>query len=815
MSKPTTTAVNARAVLWRARVISALRTTLACTIVGCTSLYGPAPLRRYLKFPAFSYVTTILIVSDATLGDALRGCWHVFCASLQAMILSIAGLQLIGPANLTVPAAAGAVAVGALVVAMPESSHLMSKRIAFGQLVIVYVKTVIDGADAGVMAHPIHVASSTALGALASVLAMLFPYPHLACLQIRNVYKLYVAHASERLNHNLQALSALDNASALDWFTEAKSLSTVGSKLLDCIRCKLDGMRWERPQVTISDPNYYAHPEEHLQDMELTLRGMEIALSYCSAFPVEAVDQELRGVLLDYKGRITQKLDQQAKCFALSDTATVPDSKKEISNSFSGSPKSLCKACKDLPTSFFIYCAELLLKDSHITNNEQPMAEKTDAVQYNSWKIREFAMNLLPKSQNLAFAIKCSLSLGIAVLLGLIYNKENGYWSGLTIAISFITERQATFTAANARGQGTAMGSVYGILCCFLFERSVDLRLLPILPWVVFSCFLMHGRMYGQAGGISAVLGALLILGRKHYGTPTQFAIARITEATIGLICYMIVEILMNPSRAATLAKSELSQCLRSLQDCIDAITISPEGENQMPRSPSQTFRERRKKLKCFVNQLEQFSSDAKSEPSFWFLPFHGACYSKMLESLSRMVDLLHFVEYSTEHVPRFSEEGEVNLWELQEHMVKNIELFQTKVAPTLRLLEEITRMKSLSQLEQDLKSENIPGDVESGHANGDTSKISCASEDADRMTGSFLQHLEEAANMIETNKDEEILIGQMIFHYSCLGFCIVSLMREAIKIENEVKQLLVWENPSSRINLNEIYCKINALRSE
>ncbi|KAK4272701.1 hypothetical protein QN277_021219 [Acacia crassicarpa] len=821
MTKATTTSgINTRRELWRARVISALRTTLACTIVGCTSLYGPPSLRRYLKFPAFSYLTTIAIVSDdATLGDTLRGCWHVFCATLKSMILSIAGLQLIGAANLTVAAAAALAAAGAFVVAVPESSHLMSKRIAFGQLVIVNVKTVIDGGaePEGVMAHPIHVASCTALGALASLLAMLLPYPHLAHHQIRNVYKLYAANACERLNHSVHAISALDNATALDFFAKVKSLSPVGSKLLHFMRCKLDGLRWERPRVTLLTSNpKCVDQEEHLQNVELPLRGIEIALSYCSAFPLEAVDQDLKCILLDYKDQVTQKLDQQAKCFAaLSEAATVPDSNKEISNYFSvASQKSLCKACKDLPTCFFIYCSELLLRDSHFTkNNEQPiMTEKTqktdddDAVQWRE-KIGEFVLNMVPRRQNVAFAIKCSLSLGLAVLLGLIYNKENGYWSGLTIAISFITERQATFSGANARGQGTAMGSIYGILCCFLFGRSEDLRLLPLLPWVVFSCLLMHGKMYGQAGGISAVIGALLILGRKHYGPPTQFAITRITEATIGLVCFILVEILMNPSRAATLAKSQLSQCLRSLEDCIDAITI---GEKQMMLLPSQTLRERRKKLKCLVSQLEKLSSEAKSEPSFWFLPFHGACYGKMLESLSRMVDLLHFVEYSTQHIPRVSDIDDGVNWgeELEEKMVKNIEVFKTKVGPTLRILEEITRMKSV----------NIPSsDIES---NTDTLKILCASGDADSLTGSFLQQMEEAANMmIQTNEEEdeeEMLIrGQMIHHYSCLGFCIVSLMREAIKIENEVRELLVWENPSWPLNFNHIYCDINnALRS-
>ncbi|OMO66231.1 hypothetical protein CCACVL1_21253 [Corchorus capsularis] len=173
--------MDAPQALWRLRLGSAFRTVLACTIVGCTTLYGPEHVRSLLTFPAFSYVTSVLIVSDATLGDALRGCWHVFCASIQVMLPSVLALWIIGPTRFSnVGLAAMAVALCSFLIALPGSTHLMAKRIAFGQTVIVYVGTVIQGDDTDVLMHPIHVASSCALGALASVLAMLFPYPHLA-----------------------------------------------------------------------------------------------------------------------------------------------------------------------------------------------------------------------------------------------------------------------------------------------------------------------------------------------------------------------------------------------------------------------------------------------------------------------------------------------------------------------------------------------------------------------------------------------------------------------------------------------------------
>ncbi|KAI4300123.1 hypothetical protein L6164_033535 [Bauhinia variegata] len=781
--------------VWRTRLGSALRSTLACAIVGCITLYGPGLVRRHIQFSSFSYLTTVLLVSDVNatvLGDTLRGCWHVFCATLQVMIASVLGLQVVGPTRFTAPLAAVVVAATAFVVALPESTHLMTKKIAFGQLVIVYVSTVIYGATASVVLHPIHVASSTALGALASVLAMLFPYPRLAYFQVRKVYQLYAESTCERLSLFLELINASDNANARDIFTKLKSLSTLAAKLLHSIKKNMGVLHWERPEMRIFYPNCF-DLEEKLQEDEIIIRGMSIALSSCSSFPVVGISQELKCVLLDFTAQFCQKLEQ-AKSLDPFDLTTLSESKKETLNSFQGSLKNISIAHENLPTSFFLYCLQLLVEGSTIARSSECLVEKT---QCSSRKIRHFF------NHNLAFAFKCSVSLGLAVLFGLIYNKENGYWAGLIIAPSFVNGRQATFSIANARGQGTAMGSIYGIIGCFIFKNLVSLRLLLLLPWVIFSSFLMHSRMYGQAGGISAVVGALFILGRDNYGTPSEFALARITEATIGLVCFIIMEIVMNPCRAATLAKSELSQSLRALQDGIDAIVITP-CEKQVPVSDSQVLWERRNKLISLVSQLEEFVAEAKSEPSFWFLPFNGDCYSKLLESLSRMADLLFFVTYSTEQISRMSQKDGQYWVNIQEHVNENIELFKSKVSCKLKLLHKVTQMKSLRKLEKELRNKNLPCDVETGELpTADTFGILSENEEINSIMGSFVQDLEKMADRIHTNKDEEgTLKGQMLLNWSCLGFCITGLMRETIEIENAVKELLIWENPSSHANL-------------
>ncbi|KAI3738523.1 hypothetical protein L2E82_28557 [Cichorium intybus] len=54
---------------------------------------------------------------------------------------------------------------------------------------------------------------------------------------------------------------------------------------------------------------------------------------------------------------------------------------------------------------------------------------------------------------------------------------------------------------------------------------------------VKWESLLQHSRMLGESGGISTVIGALLIIGRKNYSPVKEFAIARITEVWIGLFC--------------------------------------------------------------------------------------------------------------------------------------------------------------------------------------------------------------------------------------------------------------------------------------
>ncbi|KAK3031707.1 hypothetical protein RJ639_035293 [Escallonia herrerae] len=833
---------RARAV-WRARLGSAFRTGLACGVVGCTTLYGPAHLRSQLPFAAFSYVTTILIVSDATLGDTLKGCWHAFYATIQVLPPSILTLWVVGPDRFSVWGAALAVAVTAFFVALPESTHLLTKRIAFGQLVIVYVGAVIHGERTGTLMHPLHVAASTALGALASVLAMLLPYPRLATFEmnpssfvprltstfsaantfsaqridsndriekgkkahsdVRKLFQSYTEIASERTNLYVKAFLAQDSQTGIDMISRTKPIAETGAKLLQSIELVQGGVLLERPRIRDLKHDIL-NPGARLQEMETSMRGMEIALTSCPSFPLDMMDQELTNILLHAGVQLGLKLEQ-AKCFLPNDVMTVPETKEELLDKSLRCLTRISPTKKDLPAFFFLFCIQLLLTDSNITRNQdstlydsqipntEEMRNTHQKAQF-SFRRSYDVSSLIPSNEGLAFAFKCSLSLGLAVLFGLIYTRENGYWSGLTIAITFATGRQPTFTFSNARAQGTAMGSVYGVLCCFVLPRFTEARFLLLLPWIIFTSFLRHSRMYGQAGGISAVIGALLILGRKNYGAPDEFAIARLAEAFIGLFCMIMVELLLQPRRAATIAKSRLSQSIGTLQLCIQQIVLfSSQKEN--PSSTIMALRAQQKKLKSLVNDLENLSKYAEMEPDFWFLPFRASCYSKVQVSLSKMVALLHFMAYIMESLQQTSEKFGDAGKQIEEHMNNDVELFKETLNAALKSLE-ITSIKSLKVFKKEWQDDKIH-DLESGSL---PFHVSATCDDVvEKILSSFLHNQKKVTEKILA--DEEELKGRMVLCLGSLGFCISRLLGETKEIEQGIKELVQWENPLSHIH--------------
>ncbi|KAK9053554.1 hypothetical protein SSX86_024628 [Deinandra increscens subsp. villosa] len=514
--------------------------------------------------------------------------------------------------------------------------------------------------------------------------------------------------------------------------------------------------------------------------METPITGMKTALSAISSFPV-VIDQELKTVLQSSQVKQMLKLEH-AKCslpFDHHDAVTVPERKNQPFEKSLNTLVNISPTHRNLPVFFFLSCFELLVNDSNVNPKpESPNGEDKRLAKRSRFK--EAIVGQSSSTERLVFALKCSIALGLAVLLGMFFDKKNGYWSGLTIAISFVQGRLPVFTVANNRVQGTAFGSVYGVLGSLLLHQVIELRFIILLPWIVFTSMLQHSQMFGESGGIAAVLGALLILGRRNYGPPKQFAIARITEVSIGLFCMVLLEVILQPVRAATLVKLQVSRCLGTLDECLNEIA-----------SPKENI----KKLKSDLNGLSNLINDAKSEPSFWFLPFKASCYDDTRKRLSNMVDLMQIMTCNMEFISILSQGSDGGWWkELQEHISGNLEILKENTSPRVKCLQKMTLIKSNKTFDYHLQeSEGFCFDLESG---------SQPTEAAMKVMDAFVQQLKEVTDKIQS---EEEFKRKLILHLNSLGFCIGYLVGETLQVEKCIKEIIRCENPKLPLEFNKV----------
>lgn len=774
--------------MWKVKLFAAFRISLAYAIVGCTVLYSPPEVRKYVAYPSFSYLTATLIVWETTLGDTLCGTWHAFigiCLVAGASILSLWLMQL---EHLNSILAAVFVALGTFVVALLRFLPLLSKRIALCGLVLVYVGAAIEGPESGIVMRPLHIAASTALGAVASILAMSLPVPHLATLEVKNKCKSYVKNATRRMNLFMKAMITEESSEALELAAEAKTLGESAAKLMKNIQKCQDGVLWEVPHLRLTGRGY-KQPSDSLKEVEVTLRGMEMAIAVSrSQIPTDSIDQQVKDEMKAVAEQLTQKFAQIKTLLPFSaPTAPYQNQKNDAEKSLSPD------IMQHLSMSFFLFCTKYLKRDSSSAVNKDDDHPKSLFMEDEKpgWGMR--LKHWLPRRQDILLATKWSLSLGLAVFLGLTYNKNQGYWSGLAISISFATKRQATFSGANARAQGTALGSIYGILGYFVCHKFASLRLAFLLPWIIFTTFLRHSKSYGEAGGISAIIAAFVILGRVGYGRPSQFGIERMTEACIGLFCFLLVEVLLQPRRAATLSKKQVSLCFGVIKDFMEQfVAIKTTGLSQS-RPP---LEEAKRKMQKKTVALKEFTREAKLEPNFWFKPFPSDNYALLLSSISRMVDLLSFTASATEELSEELKKAGVTWKDNTEQICIDIELFKTKICSSLKYLQEETSTKPSSADQKQQEAGTSSNDIETGSPQGSKrfSITSADEEELENIIDTFLQHsreLVESHRVAENAEDR----NKVLLCLGCIGFCMKSLVSETKEVGKVVKELSRREN--------------------
>ncbi|XP_047253723.1 uncharacterized protein LOC107852895 [Capsicum annuum] len=583
---------------------------------------------------------------------------------------------------------------------------------------------------------------------------------------VRKLHQLYAENSKERVEIYSRAITSQDNLIAVERLSKAKFLAQTAAKLLQSAKLLKGGLMWETPWIRFFKSCSEIPGENGIQNMELSIRGMEISLTSCPSFSTGLVKEELKDTLIHMSEQIRRKSDQV--------THQETNGSDFANKSIFLHDDTMSPTQTSLPAFFFLFCAKMLLDNSSTSYNED-----TQRLCHKSW------MKIRPRKETLMFALKCSVSLGLAMWIGLLFDKQNGFWAGLTVASTLAQGKLATFTLANAQAQGIAFGSVYGVLGCSVFQKATNLRFLALLPWIIFSSFLKHSRISGHAGGISALLGAVMILGRKYSDPANEFAIIRLTETFIGLSCFIAVQFLLNPKRAASLARNQLYCTLDILKDCMNQIAQKDQRELR-------GLIEKQRKLKSHILNLQKLCLNAELEPDFWFLPFNATCYKKLQGSLSKIADLFYYVVYNINNMSHDFQSHAVDCKELHDSIYDELEyLKETTISLISTFLDKPSLMKLFP--DDDDQEVKILHDLEEG-------KLSKKNDEkTERGLCFFLERSKEVIDGILSSQDKQELKGKTIISLYALEFCITSMLKVIKDIKMTMKELSHSSSSSRR----------------
>uniref|UniRef100_A0A0D9XN13 Integral membrane bound transporter domain-containing protein n=1 Tax=Leersia perrieri TaxID=77586 RepID=A0A0D9XN13_9ORYZ len=818
--------VDVLAQRWRWSVASGFRAALACTIVGVASVYAPLAIRRHLTFPAFAYVVTVIVMTtgegDATLGSALRATLAALHATVMGAVPSVLPLWLAHRtgAGESVVATTAVVALSTFAVALAGSAGPVAKRIALGQIIIVYVAR-FRQESMPVLLHPANVVACTALGVVAALLGVSLPLPRLARREARDKRAAYLEVAAERvrlLAHAFQlhlheaerpACCCRRRLSACI-MSQVDRAASAGAVLLRRISSVQGDLQWERIPALLrrrwciwddgeGDQQVGARLPELI---EMPLRGMEMActqmqqqqhvpttgINTCCTSSIcptstatwvqHATDQVRLALLTKRNSSSTGSSIEMATKLASTAMETPSAQLGQHDNDD-------VNVDQQLAPSVFLMCMDLLLHGSAAGSSPPPPklqlpAIHPDAVASQAGKVattkdqdgdgeqspqpgqmkKKKHIKKETITSRVVVASKCGFSLGLAVLLGLLFSSDHGFWSGLIVATTMSTARDWTWALAIARAHGTAIGSVYGALACLLIDqrRHMELRFVALLPWLILTAgFLKRSRAYGAAGGVAAAVSGIIIVGRRYDEPPMAFTMARLVETFIGLACTVVADLVFQPAaRPSAKAKAQLARCLKALKGCFDS-----------------TSKVKVKAVQQQVGLLEKCVAEAAGEPHF--LPFPANSYHKVVASMGRMAQLLYLYTHARAAAAVALDEDDAT------------QRFHSLVSASLD--RSSIRLRSCKVKDEE-KEKQQEEDLEAGFR---VSSCSCNCNDEETpetVVHSFLNH----ALLQQKHREQEAAATTTKTRYlmASIGFCMGEMAKEAQSLEAYLLDLIL-----------------------
>lgn len=318
-------------------------------------------------------------------------------------------------------------------------------------------------------------------------------------------------------------------------------------------------------------------------------------------------------------------------------------------------------------------------------------------------RVKAQCVFIKPQPQQLRSAFKMAFAMAIGAFLGFWFNNKKGYWADITLALGFTGPTNGgSFKVATLRALGTVYGSIYGLLVVLATESVPVVRLMALVPWVVFTSFLRESRLFGYSGAISAFTGAIVILARTTKDSSDQeFTVVRIVEAFLGMTSFVVVELLVFPQRAAMLLKTDMIEGLGKLREVVAATVSAYSGRGGYycegcSGAALEELRQNKEEVRKAVARQKALLKEAMEEPQFWFEPFCGNVFRKAMEEEEKMTEVLRFVLDAYKEVQKLSVENGIPMETLlYTPLADAMTIIEEKVPPTLDFLAKILQVRS------------------------------------------------------------------------------------------------------------------------
>ena len=275
-----------------------------------------------------------------------------------------------------------------------------------------------------------------------------------------------------------------------------------------------------------------------------------------------------------------------------------------------------------------------------------------------------------PQAKRLLYAVKLVGAVVIAAWLGVL-TSGNGTWAAITCQI--VGARASvhvggSFHTASARLSGTMIGSMFAYFCLVVLRPSAHGHpgtLMVLLGlWAALLAVPRTSPKHAYGALVASFVPYIVVLGSTRGSSKNgstissrELAYTRIEQNLLGILVWILVELLIWPQRASRLLPTILADTLRASSACMSAAwspLVSGCRCAACAAEQSVTSVQARRAMVAGMARLEALSAEAGDEPAWLSTQSQRkllALTQVMRTRLRRLQTVLELMHYATEEL--------------------------------------------------------------------------------------------------------------------------------------------------------------------